>query len=111
MKKAAGFTTIEEMKSILFVTRGRGWGHARRDMLIIDSLNKEKESFDINVISEGAGYQAYHTYGYPCTEIEISDEHFDGLPNEPLQLTTAARSIRHVVESNCSCARRSSVRY
>ncbi|MFQ6043149.1 MAG: glycosyltransferase [Candidatus Poribacteria bacterium] len=92
------------MKSILFITRGRGWGHAIRDMAIIDSFSQESETIRIGIISSESGYQAYRIYGCECTEIPtggeewkwfleveeyledwgapsliVSDEHFGGL--------------------------------
>lgn len=60
-----------QVKSILFFTWGRGWGHAIRDMVIIASLQRGEKSIRIGIISSEGGYQAYQAYGYECKEIKV----------------------------------------
>jgi len=57
------------MKFIMFFSHGKGWGHAIRDMIIIDAVKEQLPDVKIEVFSYDQGYEAFSFYGRQCINI------------------------------------------
>lgn len=56
---------------VLFISRGLGWGHSTRDMLIAKLIKEISPEVKIEFASCDAGYRAYNTLGYECFDLDL----------------------------------------
>ncbi len=66
------------MTSILFLTRGHGYGHAANDLQFIRTIQKTMPDIDITIASSGTGLEYYRNRGVDCLDIGIPDENDQG---------------------------------
>ena len=60
---------------LLWFTRGHGWGHATRDMLILKNLREILGgNIKIDIYSRGDGIEAYSAYGCSVNKLNDSEE-------------------------------------
>ena len=65
------------MKKLLFLSRGKGWGHSIRDIEIVKYLSHTNE-YEVLFASYGAGYEAYRTKGIPCYDLQCREGDYGG---------------------------------
>jgi hypothetical protein len=58
---------------IAFITRGRGFGHAARDLRIIEAMRRRRPDVEIDIASCGTGLEYYRLHGVPCQDMGIPD--------------------------------------
>jgi len=63
------------MAEILFLTRGHGFGHAARDLRVIQELRRRPDT-TVRIMANGSAVAYYEMRGVPCTPIELPDEDF-----------------------------------
>ncbi|MCX4748204.1 hypothetical protein OG455_22265 [Kitasatospora sp. NBC_01287] len=63
------------MAEILFLTRGHGFGHAARDLRVIQALRR-RPGTTVRIMANGSAVDYYAMRGVPCTPIELPDEDF-----------------------------------
>jgi hypothetical protein len=63
------------MAEILFLTRGHGFGHAARDLRIIQELRQRPDT-TVRIMANGGAVSYYEMRGVPCTPIELPDDDF-----------------------------------
>ena len=66
------------MKSIMFFSHGNGWGHAIRDMIIIDALREQLPGVRLALFSYDQGYEAFSFYDRECVNIRPPEWPQDG---------------------------------
>lgn len=59
--------------NIVFLSRGHGFGHAARDLRIINALNATPD-VHVDVMSAGTGVTYYRSRGVECVDLGITDE-------------------------------------
>ncbi|WP_405778324.1 hypothetical protein [Streptomyces sp. NBC_00859] len=63
------------MAEILFLTRGHGFGHAARDLRVIQELRRRPGN-TVRIMANGSAITYYEMRGVPCTPIELPGEGF-----------------------------------
>jgi hypothetical protein len=61
------------MPKVVFLTRGHGFGHAARDLLIIEALRRAVPDLDLVLAASGTGAEFYRRRGVPFVELDIPD--------------------------------------
>jgi hypothetical protein len=62
------------MADILFLTRGHGFGHAARDLRIIEELRKRPD-VTVRIMATGTAVDYYRMRGVDCVEVDVADGH------------------------------------
>jgi predicted glycosyltransferase len=73
--------------SIVFLSRGHGYGHAARDLLIIEAIRGSFRDVEVRVASSGTGLEYYSSRSVPCDDLGISDD-------QDLTIDAAGRVLR-----------------
>ncbi len=60
---------INSQKRILLISRGKGMGHATRDIGIVKELQKIAPNITVNIATYGMGYKAFTRNGYTVTDL------------------------------------------
>ncbi|MER5771046.1 glycosyl transferase [Streptomyces sp. NPDC001985] len=63
------------MPEILFLTRGHGFGHAARDLRVIQELRR-RPGTTVRIMANGSAVTYYAMRGVQCTPIELPDEDY-----------------------------------
>lgn len=59
---------------ILYLVRGHGFGHAARDLRIIEALKALAPQVEIEIASSGTGMQYFRSRSVDCADLEIPDD-------------------------------------
>jgi hypothetical protein len=59
---------------IVFLSRGHGFGHAARDLLILDALRALRPDAELVLASSGSGYEYFRRRSVPCVDLGIPDQ-------------------------------------
>ena len=65
---------ITQQKRVLFFSRGLGWGHATRDVMIAEAMRQLDENIDVVFATYGAGCEAMAGKGYAFIDLGLPDE-------------------------------------
>jgi len=60
--------------NIAFLSRGHGFGHAARDLLVIEALRARRPGVTVDLMSSGSGLEYYRARSVPCTDMGIPDD-------------------------------------
>lgn len=58
---------------ICYLIRGHGYGHAARDLRIIEAMRKLSPGTDLDLASAGSGAEYLTLHGVGCTDLDIED--------------------------------------
>lgn len=58
---------------ILFFSKGKGWGHAVRDLLVIQQLRKQNLNLTIKIVSNGDGFIYLHDKCKDMVNVAVSE--------------------------------------
>ncbi|MEV2274259.1 hypothetical protein AB0I72_01620 [Nocardiopsis sp. NPDC049922] len=61
------------MPRMLMLARGHGFGHAARDLRVIEAIRAERPDVDIEVLASGSAARYLEMYGEPFTDLGIGD--------------------------------------
>jgi hypothetical protein len=61
------------MPKVVFLTRGHGFGHAARDLQIIESIRASRPDIEVVLASSGTGLRYYRARSVPCEALDIPD--------------------------------------
>jgi hypothetical protein len=59
---------------VVLLTRGHGFGHAARDLLLINSIHASRPDVELSVAAAGSGTEFYRLNSVPCHDLGILDE-------------------------------------
>ncbi|NPV80157.1 MAG: hypothetical protein HPY52_07745 [Firmicutes bacterium] len=59
------------MSEILFISRGLGWGHSIRDILIAEEIFRNRPEISLGFSSYDSGYRAYEAFGRCCFNLDL----------------------------------------
>jgi predicted glycosyltransferase len=66
------------MPKVVFITRGHGFGHAARDLLIVDAMRRAIPGLELVLAASGTGAEYYRRRGVPIIELDIPDSRDTG---------------------------------
>jgi hypothetical protein len=66
------------MPKTVFITRGHGFGHAARDLLVIEAMKRAVPDLELILAASGTGAQFYRRRGVPFVELDIPDSRDTG---------------------------------
>jgi hypothetical protein len=61
------------MPKIVFLSRGHGYGHAARDLQILESMRRLRPDVDVVLASSGTGLEYYKSRSVSCEDLDIPD--------------------------------------
>jgi hypothetical protein len=73
------------MTKIVVLSRGHGYGHAARDLPVLEAMRARRPNLEITVASSGTGLEYYRSRSVPCADL--------GIPDDDDQGREAARSV------------------
>lgn len=59
--------------NLAFLSRGHGYGHAARDLHLIEALRAARPGLTVDLMSSGSGYEYFKARSVPCTDMGIPD--------------------------------------
>lgn len=62
------------MTRIAFLSRGHGFGHAAKDLRLVEAMRDMRPGLEIIIASSGTGLQYYQSRSVPCIDLDIPDE-------------------------------------
>ncbi|GAA0802240.1 hypothetical protein [Spirilliplanes yamanashiensis] len=106
------------MARVAFITRGHGFGHAARDLLVVEAMRRADPGLDLHLAASGTGAEYYRRRGVAFTDLGIPDErdtgeaagravfaHLTGLPRPDLvvvdEVMWALPICRRVLRTPC----------
>lgn len=61
------------MPRIVFLSRGHGFGHAARDLLILEAVRRVRPDAEVVLASSGSGFEYFRRRAVPCVDLGIPD--------------------------------------
>jgi hypothetical protein len=58
---------------VSYLVRGHGFGHAARDLRIINAIKRAAPGIDVDIASSGTGFEYFRSRSVPCTDMDIED--------------------------------------
>jgi hypothetical protein len=66
------------MPKIVFITRGHGYGHAARDLLVVEAMRRAAPDVELVLAASGTGAEYYRRRGVEFVDLGIPDERDTG---------------------------------
>jgi hypothetical protein len=63
------------VKRIVFLARGHGFGHAARDLRLVEAIRRARPDVELVLASSGSGLEYFRRRSVSCVDLGIDDEH------------------------------------
>jgi hypothetical protein len=60
--------------TIVFIARGHGFGHAARDLRLVEAIRRARPDVDLVLASAGSGLEYFRRRSVPCADLGIDDD-------------------------------------
>ncbi|MEU9505938.1 hypothetical protein AB0D32_06625 [Micromonospora sp. NPDC048170] len=74
VSRADDGSAVSHQPRVVVLTRGHGYGHAARDLQIVETIRRTRPDVQLDLASSGTGLRYYRSRNVSCSDLDIPDE-------------------------------------